>query len=233
MADEPEVELAEAFGEIARTLLSEDNAEATLGRMVCLAVDAIDTCEHAGMSEIQGKSVSSPASSDEIPATVDRIQSETGEGPCLDAIKDHEVFHTGRLSREKRWPKFAQRANAESGIESILSFRLFDEEDTMGALNLYSTQLDAFDDQDVAVGAVFATHASVAWSTSRRIGNLQAGMETRQLIGAATGVIMARQGISESEAFDALKRASQRLNTKLRVIAERVVHSAEQGPRSE
>ncbi len=223
MTDDAEVELAEAFGEIARTLLAEDDAAATLGRIVRLAVDTIDGCEHAGISMIEGKTVTSPASSDEIPAVVDQIQSETGEGPCVDAIKEHEVFHTGRLSEEDRWPDFARRANAESGIESILSFRLFAEEDTMGSLNLYSTQPDAFDDHDVAIGAVFATHAAVAWSTARKIGNLQAGMESRQLIGTATGILMNRQGISQADAFDMLRRASQRLNVKLRVIADQVV----------
>jgi AmiR/NasT family two-component response regulator len=64
----------------------------------------------------------------------------------------------------------------------------------------------------------------VAWSTARTIGNLETAMETRQLIGTAVGLIMARQRVSETEAFDMLRRASQRLNVKLRLIAQRVVH---------
>ena len=142
---DPEVELAEVFGEIARTLLAEDDAATTLSRIVHLAVETIDACEHAGISMIEPKTVTSPASSDEVPAIVDRIQSATGEGPCVDAIREHEVFRTGRLSQEDRWPAFARRASAASGIESILSFWLFAEEDTLGALNLYSTRPDAFD----------------------------------------------------------------------------------------
>jgi transcriptional regulator with GAF, ATPase, and Fis domain len=227
MGDDPEVDLAETFGEAARTLLAEDDAQATLERIVRLAVDTIDGCEHAGITVIERGAVTSPASSDEIPALLDRIQAETHEGPCVDAIEDHEVFQTGKLSEESRWPAFSARANAESGIESILSFRLFAEEDTLGALNLYSSQPDAFDDHAVAVGSVFAAHAAVAWSTSRTIGNLETAMETRQLIGTAVGLIMARQEVSETEAFDMLRRASQRLNVKLRLIADRVVHPAD------
>ncbi len=86
----------------------------------------------------------------------------------------------------------------------------------MGALNLYSTQPDAFDDRDVAVATVFAAHAAVAWSTSQAIENLKAGMVTRQLIGQAVGLLMVRQDMSEADALDALRRASQRLNIKLR-----------------
>jgi transcriptional regulator with GAF, ATPase, and Fis domain len=224
VGDDSDVQLAETFGEIARTLLAESDSQATLVRIVHLAVETIEACEHAGISVIEGKAVTSPASSDEVPAIVDRIQSETGEGPCVDAIKEHAVFLTGRLSGELRWPAFTARAVAESGIESILSLRLFADATTMGALNLYSTEIDAFDDHDVAVGSVFAAHAAVAWSTSQRIENLESAMLSRQLIGQAVGLLMARQSISDTEAFDALKRASQRLNIKLRTVAERIVH---------
>lgn len=223
MADDADIELAKEFGEIARILIAEAGPQATLQRIVSLAVETIDGCEHAGISVIEGKAVTSPASSDEVPAIVDRIQSETGEGPCVDAIKERQVFQTGKLSQEKRWPNFTPRAVAESGIESILSLRLF-AEGTMGALNLYSTQPDAFDDRDVAIATVFAAHAAVAWSTSQMIENLKTGMVTRQLIGQAVGLLMVRQDMTESDALDALRRASQRLNVKLRQVAESIVH---------
>ncbi len=223
MADHADLELAQEFGGIAEILIAEAGPQATLQRIVLLAVETIDGCEHAGISVIEGKQVTSPASSDEVPAVVDMIQSQTGEGPCVDAIKEHQVFQTGRLSQEKRWPSFTPRAVAESGIESILSLRLF-AEGTMGALNLYSTQPDAFDDRDVAIATVFAAHAAVAWSTSQMIENLKSGMVTRQLIGQAVGLLMVRQDMTEAEALDALRRASQRLNVKLRQVAESIVH---------
>jgi GAF domain-containing protein len=223
MADDADIELAREFGQIARILIAEAGTQATLQRIVSLAVETIDGCEHAGISVIEGKEVTSPASSDEVPAVVDRIQSETGEGPCVDAIREHQLFQTGQLSLEKRWPNFTPRAVAESGIESILSLRLF-AEGTMGALNLYSTQVEAFDDRDVAIATVFAAHAAVAWSTSQMIENLKTGMVTRQLIGQAVGLLMVRQDMTETDALDVLRRASQRLNVKLRQVAESIVH---------
>jgi GAF domain-containing protein len=228
MSDDADLALAKTFGEVARILIAEADPQATLQRIVTLAVETIESCQHAGISVVEGKAVTSPASSDELPAIVDRIQSETGEGPCVDAIREHQVFQTGKLSEERRWPIFSPRAVAESGIESVLSLRLFANE-TMGSLNLYSTQIDAFDDRDVAVATVFAAHAAVAWSTSQTIENLKVGLVTRQLIGQAVGLLMVRQNMSESEALDALKRASQRLNVKLRQVAERIVYP-EGGP---
>jgi GAF domain-containing protein len=91
---------------------------------------------------------------------VDELQAET-QGPCIDAILEHEIFVTGSLSGESRWPQLPPRAREEPRVESVLALRLFARQRTMGALNLYSSQLDAFSDQDVAVGSVFAAHAAV------------------------------------------------------------------------
>ena len=90
----------------------------------------------------------------------------------------------------------------------------------MGALNLYATALDAFDESDVALGSVFAVHASVAMAAARRQDNLEQKAENRDVIGRAKGILMARSGVSDEEAFAMLKAASQRMNVKLRDIAK-------------
>ena len=53
-------------------------------------------------------------------------------------VKPALSFVTGSLAEETRWPGFAARASAETGVESMVGFRLFIEGDTLGALNLYS-----------------------------------------------------------------------------------------------
>jgi transcriptional regulator with GAF, ATPase, and Fis domain len=216
------VHLAEMFGDVARVLAAHEDMQATLERIVKLAVEHLDPCEYAGVSFVEGKRISSPASSDEVPRVLDRIQSETGEGPCIDAIKEHEVFRTGDLAAEGRWPQFSRRAFDETGVQSVLSLRLFVERDTMGALNLYATEGDAFDEGDVAVGSVFAVHAAVAMASARREEGLERKAEGREAIGRAKGIIMARSGVSDERAFEMLKAASQRLNLKLRDVARQV-----------
>jgi GAF domain-containing protein len=176
---------------------------------------------------IEAGRISSPASSDDVPRIVDAIQAEVGEGPCVDAIMEREVFITGDLLSERRWPEFSRRAHQETAVASILSLRLFVEHDTMGALNLYSTQSDAFDRTDVAMAAVFATHAAVAMSTARREANLERKAATRDLIGRAKGIVMALRHVSDDEAFALLRDASQRLNVKLTAVAQQVSSSGE------
>ena len=222
MADLHQRELSQTFADIARTLLSEHSVEATLQRIAELAVETIDGCDYAGMTLVEGTRVTTPASTTNVPSHVDAIQIETGEGPCLDAIREHEVFQTDDLLQEDRWPKFARRAVEETQVRSMLSFRLFVAEDTLGALNLYSKRTAAFDDEDRVVGSVFAAHASVALSTAQHEQQMAEALRSRDTIGQAKGILMAREGVTADEAFDMLRRGSQRLNIKLRELAQKV-----------
>jgi transcriptional regulator with GAF, ATPase, and Fis domain len=214
---------AQAFAEVARALVAQGGVQHTLQKIVDLAVETIDGCDHAGVSVLRGKEVATPAATDDVPRAVDAIQYETGEGPCLDAIREHEVFESGDLAHEKRWPKFAGRARRETGVTSVLSFRLFVAGDTLGALNLYSKAEHAFNDASRIAGAVFATHAAVALSSAMHEEQMEEALESRDLIGQAKGMLMAREGVTADEAFEMLRRASQRLNVKLRRVAGAVV----------
>lgn len=223
-ASDEVVEVAKTFATVARTLAEgHDDLQSALDKIVHLAVDSLEACEFAGISLVEKGKITSSASSNDIPRRVDEIQSEVGEGPCIDAIKEHEVFQTGELKNESRWPEFSERAHRETGVCSIVAVRLFVEGDTIGALNLYSSAPDAFDDSDVALATVFAVHASVAMLAARRAAALEQKAESRDLIGRAKGILMARSGASDEEAFAMLRNASQRMNVKVRDIAQQLV----------
>jgi GAF domain-containing protein len=216
------VSTAEAFGEVARLLAAHEDLQQTLEKIVHLAVDHLEPCDFAGISFVEGRRITSPASSGDVPRIVDEIQAETGEGPCIDAIREQKVFETGDLAGEARWPRFSRRAHEETGVCSIMAFRLFIDGDTLGALNLYATAPDAFDDTDVALASVFAAHAAVAMQSSRREEELEHKAATRDVIGQAKGILMSRSGVDEDRAFDMLRSASQRMNIKLVRVAERI-----------
>jgi GAF domain-containing protein len=218
-------DLADVLAEVARELMGEDDLPAVLSRMSSLAVETIDGAQHCGITVVvPGRAVKTAGSSDPVPGVVDQIQYDTDEGPCLDAIREHEVFETGDISGEtERWPAFAPRVLEETSIRSILSFRLFDPGGTMGALNLYADDVGAFTDDDRHVGAVFAPHAAVAMSNAQKVAHLERALETRDVIARAKGMLMARGGVSDEDAFDILRRASQRTNIKLREVARRLV----------
>jgi len=60
------------------------------------------------------------------------------------------------------------------------------------------------------------------------LARLHARAATMPVIEQAKGILMARQGCGEDEAFDLLRRASQRSNTPIRVLAERIVENVPQ-----
>ena len=92
---------------------------------------------------------------------------------------------------------------------------------------MYSTQGDAFDEQAVAVGAIFATHAAVALVSARRERNLELKADSRDLIGRAKGILMSQRHVTDDDAFAPLRAASQDLNRKLVDIASEVDRTGE------
>ena len=113
-------------------------------------------------------------------------------------------------------------------MRSMLSFRLFVQGGTIGALNLYSRRPAAFDLRARVVGTVLAAHAAIALTAAserQHVQQLEEALRSNREIAMAMGVLMGRGGVTEDEAFTQLKRASQYLNLKLREVAARVVET--------
>jgi hypothetical protein len=165
-----------------------------------------------------------------VPLRLDQIQFEVGRGPCLDTIREHESHLIDDLVSDPRWPEFSARAVRETGVRSMLSFRLFVGEGTLGALNLYSETPGAFDDRAHAVGAILAAHAAVAVTAVQqqdRAEHLDQALASSREIGMAMGILMAHYRCTQDQAFLMLRTASHRLNIKLREVAARVVEIGE------
>lgn len=210
------------FADFARLLDAEEDTRGTLDQIVALVPSALG-CAYAGITLLHGKrDVETAAASDELIRKADALQYDLGEGPCLQAIWSHDTFVVEDMSSDPRWPRWGPIA-AEMGLHSILAVRLFTAGTTHGALNLYATEPRHFDDDDVAVAHVYATHASIALAAARQQDNLRRAIDARHLIGQAQGILMERFDIDAERAFAVLRRYSQDSNIKLRTIAEQVV----------
>jgi hypothetical protein len=109
------------------------------------------------------------------------------------------------------------------------------EEQPIGALNFYSSEKDAARPGQREEGMMFASQAAIAVANLRerasmasQLEHLEEGLKNRTMIGQATGVLMAQEGLTSEEAFQKLVVASQTSNIKLRDIARRVVEVWEQ-----
>jgi hypothetical protein len=115
----------------------------------------------------------------------------------------------------------------EAGVASIVSYRLYTTQDTLGALNLYSTKPDAFDADDINNGQALAAHVGVALAASQQAEHLEMAVINRTAIGRAEGILMERFGIPPDQAFAVLRRVSQHRNVKLNCVAEELVRTRE------
>ncbi len=227
MAPAPEDDLAAVFADMARHLQEKGGPGNVLDRVTRAAVDTVKGCDHAAISVVRRHGgISTTAATDDVSNAVDAIQYEVGQGPCLDVINGHEVLLIDDLAVDERWPSFGRRAAVGTRVRSMLSFRLFVEDDTIGALNLYSRRMKAFDEHARAVGAILATHAALgirAAQDKERAEQLDQALQSNRQIGIAIGVLMAGGAMTQEEAFSVLRRASQHLNRKLRDVAAEVV----------
>jgi GAF domain-containing protein len=214
----------ERLASIARDLLNEPDVEHTVQRVVDLAAEHLGGVIYASVSLVrQRRRVETPASSDDRALQADQLQYEVGEGPCLDAIWEQETFQIDDMITEERYPIYSRRVAERTGIRSSLSFQLFTDEDSLGALNLYSPQPRAFDEVARAEGFVFAAQAAVALRSAQHEEHLRAGMATRNLIGQAQGILMERFKVTPNQAFAILARISQETNSKLRDVSRYLV----------
>jgi GNAT superfamily N-acetyltransferase len=219
--------LAVRLVELARELQQGSDPALTLERVVQGAVEVIPGVESGSISVVVNRSgISSVAASGRLPTQVDALQAETRQGPCLDAAFEHQTVRVEDMRTETRWPAFARRA-WEIGAGSMLSFQLFVEGDTLGALNLYSSKPHAFDDESEHVGLLFAAHAAIAYSAANEQRHLSVALTTRDLIGQAKGVLIERFKITGDQAFALLVSASKDTNTRLRDVADQLVVTGE------
>jgi ANTAR domain/GAF domain len=222
--------LAGQFAGVARALEAEPTVEATLQRIVEVSRLIVPGCHHAGITLLRRGQPETPAATDDVSAAVDAVQYEAGEGPCLSAILEADMFRTGDLAEETRWPRFSRPAVQRTGVRSVLAYRLFTDEDTFGALNLYSRERNAFDDDAVGVGHILTAHAALAFARAReraQIAGLEQAVASNRAIGMAIGILMAIRHVGQDDAFDLLRTVSQRTNRKLREIADDVVHTGQ------
>lgn len=229
-----DLSIAEAMEVAARTLEAEGSVPETLHGIVQAATQAIPGVTDAGISQIyRNGRIETLAGSGELIHAIDEMQYELREGPCVDLLdRKDEVMQVDDLRDTSRWPNFAPRAE-QLGASSWMAYRLYTAEDSMGALNLYSTELDVFDEQAQEIAALLAAHAAIALSAARHTEQMEQALASRKTIGQAIGIVMERYNMTEMRAFQFLIRVSREGNLKLRRVASDLVEQRERDATSD
>jgi len=227
------MEPQEAFRELGRLPLGELPLGQVLSRVAELAKATIPGADEVSVTLMDKDKARTVAFTGGLAVHLDERQYAKGFGPCMDAAQGGQTITIPDTSTEAGYPDFAAVAH-RAGVRSSLSVGMPTPQRTVGGLNIYSTSLDAFDTEAVALGQAFAEYAAVALLNAALIDSkdglarqLEQAMATRAVIEQAKGVLMGRLGCSPEEAFAHLSRRSQNANRKLHVVAAELVAEAQ------
>jgi hypothetical protein len=207
--------------------------EATLAQIVLSAVETVPGVDAGSISMTHNGVVETRHPTTAEIGELDRTQGDLYEGPCITALNDPAddgVVLARDLAGDDaaRWPKFAPRA-VEFGFRSLMSTQLSADHRMRAALNLYSRAPDAFDEEARRMAGLFGVQAGVLLYGSSRASGLTHAVNTRDVIGQAKGVLMARLAIGDDQAFRMLVSASQETNIKLVDVSRWLADEATQG----
>jgi len=227
---------AAVFAKLCRLPLEDDDARQLLARVATLGRTAVPHAD--GISVSLGSPIvpEAIATESEFAQAVDGAQYEAGEGPCVDAFNTAETTLSKKMESDRRWTTFAPKAVAV-GLRSALALPLQRGTETIGVVNLYAREEDAFDAHDIRIAGLFAAAVGAVVQdvrereSLRQLGvQMEAALQSRAEIDQAKGIIMARQGCSADEAFARLVAVSRNTNTKLSVLSARLVRDSARPP---
>lgn len=211
--------------------LHAERTEDGLGRRIVQSAGALAPGTEAALT-LGGRrrSFTTAAWTAEPAARLDGFQLSAGEGPTLEAASATGApLRSGDLCGEARWPAFAARGQ-QLGVRSALFLPLYTRDGALGSLSLYAAAPNAFTPDAEAAALLLAEQASVVLAAHRTEAHLRRGLEYRDVIGQALGILMERHRITRDEAFDRLVAVSQQSNVKLRHIADTLAATGELAP---
>jgi hypothetical protein len=219
-------ETMEAYASLSALVYSGADTQAVLDAICEVAVEVIPGADHVCISTLtRDNRLQSRAASDDVARLMDQLESDAQEGPCLDSIKGDSVQRDEDIADRSTWPALAELCLSRTPVRGMIGYRLQEGLGGRSALNVFSDTPGALTDESTGVGALFASFASVALLAAERrhdAENLRRGLASNREIGKAVGLLMATHQVDAEEAFQILRRASSRTNTKLAAIAERI-----------
>ncbi|MGH9281497.1 MAG: ANTAR domain-containing protein [Acidimicrobiales bacterium] len=224
-----DVELLEALAELNRLVAERsDSLEPMLQGLVELAASASGGA-HAGVTVPDDRGhIEACAVSDAVAEELGRIQLDTG-GPARQVLQEgkRRVDNAGDLAE---WPELDEAVDRH-GVEWVLSHPIPLEGGSLcGVFHLYGggpvEEVERSVQPLAEQAAGMVANGRLYRSAVQLAGHLERALESRGVIEQAKGILMAWQCCDADQAFDILRRASQRENRKLRAIAEEIVEKA-------
>ncbi len=229
--------LTDVFVEVADTLVADFDLVAFLHNLAdhAAAVSGADAvglmlADHHGQLRFM-------AASNDRGEMLELFQLQVSEGPCLDCFTSGRPVVNEDLARAgNRWPRFAPAAEA-AGFHSVHAFPMRLRDETIGALNLFSSADVAFANDDVRIVQALADIATIALLQERAISRadslteqLQGALNSSIVIEQAKGALAQQRGITPDAAFKLLRDVARSNQRRLVDVAQEVLGGIEPRP---
>lgn len=219
-----------AFVSLADTLVDDYNIIELLDRLVRYSVELL-SAQAAGIMLVDPRgNLRVVASSDEETETIELLQLQTDQGPCVDSVRHAVPVSVADLvEASERWPRFVA-ALQERDFRSVHALPLRLRGQAVGGLNLFHREPGPLPDADLALGQALADVATIGILQERAIRHgevlteqLRTALNSRVIIEQAKGVLAERGNLPMPDAFDRLRRYARSRSRPLTEIARRIV----------
>jgi GAF domain-containing protein len=222
-------ELSSALTQMAGLVLSRETVDTAVALVTTLAQATIAGTTGAGVTIADEHGKHSRAASNRLVEQADALQYEFDEGPCLTAWGTRQLVRIDDTATDSRWPSW-NGAAAGLGVRAVLSIPLVVDDESIGAIKVYSDQPANYGEHEERVMSLFAEQAAILLANTQSLA--QARRLSRQLtdalggrdaIVAATGVLLARGAADHDAAFMALTDAARRSGQTVRQLASDLI----------
>jgi GAF domain-containing protein len=169
------------------------------------------------------------AASDGAGRVLEVVQTEAGQGPCVQAFVTNAVTVSEDAATDPRWPDIndilaGQRIHAVLGVPVRLGGI------PIGTLNVYRDKAHHWDESERAgltrYGDVIETTLAAAMAAHRAgalADQLQYALDYRVMIERAVGYLMASRQLDATAAFDLLRRSARSNRRKVADLAQHLL----------
>lgn len=224
----PSSALLGALREFTATILNPFDLHELLHRLLGHTTAVTDS-DGAGIMLAGDGGLGFASASDDRIVQLEILQDRIETGACHEAFSTNQLVIVDDLAVTDRWPPYRRRA-LEFGFRSVIGVPLNACGQTIGVLDIYRHAPGPWSPSHIeaaeilaGMGAGYVLHATEIRAQHDLADQLQSALVSRDTIGQAKGILMARHNVDADRAFSMLRELSERENLQLRDVANQVV----------
>jgi GAF domain-containing protein len=222
-------EVRKALRELEDLRYAAGNLDEALRRIV-LATHRLFAVDGAGLMLVDpDQLLRNVAVSDKRVHHLEELQIEHGEGPGVDAFEEKTMVDSADLAGEHRWPSFCPAA-VDRGLRAVLASPIPYNQHAIGVVAVFSAKARPWSPEGELALVTFTDLAALCIANtmaSEERGEvaeqLQRALDARVVIEQAKGALVAREGLTEREAFERMRRQARRERRPIVEVAAEVM----------